>query len=146
MVSAARTQVSEAEKHLAETLQRAERLLTDTDAVVRRRQDDARRNAEAIVAAAEAEAEQLRESARQEVLNERAVAQRTVERLERQRESIAGYLDEMRGLLGTRAARSITGLDPVDEPSALASESEAVESSSSQPDLLTYSSEDEARN
>nr|WP_252865359.1 hypothetical protein [Mobiluncus mulieris] len=98
---------------MGETLQRAERLLTDTDAVVRRRQEDARRTAEATIAAAEVEAQQLRESARAEAQAERAAAQRTVEKLERQRESVAAYLDEMRGLLGSKAAAAIAGLSPL---------------------------------
>ena len=77
---------------------------------MRRRQEDARRTAEATIAAAEVEAQQLRESARAEAQAERAAAQRTVEKLERQRESVAAYLDEMRGLLGSKAASAIAGL------------------------------------
>ena len=96
-------------------MQRAERLLTDTDAVVRRRQEDARRTAEATISAAEVEAQQLREAARAEAQAERAAAQRTVEKLERQRESVAAYLDEMRGLLGSRAADAISGLQALEE-------------------------------
>nr|WP_252865242.1 hypothetical protein [Mobiluncus mulieris] len=65
---------------------------------------------EATIAAAEVEAQQLRESARAEAQAERAAAQRTVEKLERQRESVAAYLDEMRGLLGSKAAAAIAGL------------------------------------
>ena len=128
MVAAAKAQVADAEKHLGETLQRAERLLTDTDAVVRRRQEDARRAAEATIAAAEGEAEQVREAARIEAQAERAAAQRTVERLERQRESIAAYLEEMRGLLGSETATGLEGLTPMQQlPAVLAQATEEAE-------------------
>ena len=100
-------------------------MLTDTDAVVRRRQEEARRSAESIIAAAEAEAEQLRESARVEAQSERASAQRTVEKLTQQRNSVAAYLEELRGLLTTETASALEGITPMQERPLALDEGEA---------------------
>ena len=57
--------------------------------------------------------------------SERASAQRTVEKLTQQRNSVAAYLEELRGLLTTETASALEGITPMQERPLALDEGEA---------------------
>src|SRR5690606_14767797 len=90
----------EAEQRVANALEQAERIRRDADAHAKELLSNARRNADRVVAEAREHAERTLSDAMTEAERERTTAQRQVEDLNRQREAITSYLDELRNLLG----------------------------------------------
>src|SRR5690606_35795500 len=100
LVSTAEEHAAEAEKRVALAREQAEKVRSESDAYVKDLMSTARRNADQIVAEARAFAEQTVSDAKAEAEQQRNVAQRQLEDLTRQHDSINTYLDELRGLLG----------------------------------------------
>ncbi|MGO1241129.1 MAG: hypothetical protein ACTMHU_06810, partial [Cellulosimicrobium funkei] len=86
---------------VAHALQQAEKVRSESDAYVKDLLSTARRNADQVVAEARAFADQTVSDAKAEAEQQRNVAQRQLEDLTRQHDSINTYLDELRGLLGS---------------------------------------------
>ena len=93
--------VREASSSLLEPdLARAEAVRSEVDESLRSRQEEATRLAEDTVNQARMEASALLEDARADAEVEKTTMMRQIKELERQRDSVAGYLEEMRGVLG----------------------------------------------
>src|SRR5690606_28305129 len=84
---------------VANALEQAERVRRDAEAHAKELMSNARRNADRVVAEAREHAERTLSEAMTEAERERTTAQRQVEDLNRQREAITVYLDELRSLL-----------------------------------------------
>jgi cell division septum initiation protein DivIVA len=100
MVEEARQRADESEERLSAALERAETVRQEADAHANRVLTNARTNADEIVTEAREHAETIISEAVNDSERERSMAQREVEELNRQRESITGYLDDLRSLLG----------------------------------------------
>ena len=100
LVRDAEAHATEAEQRVAKALEQAEKVRIDAETHAKELLSNARRNADRVVAEAREHAENSLSEAMTESERERTSAQRQVEDLNRQRESITSYLDELRNLLG----------------------------------------------
>ena len=85
---------------MAKALAQADKVRADAETQAKELLSNARRNADRVVAEAREHAEKQIGDALTESERERTTAARQVEDLNRQRESITTYLDELRNLLG----------------------------------------------
>jgi len=97
----------EAEERVADAMTRADAELADAERRASDQLESARRTADRLVADARDRAQQLLADARRAAERERSSAHREIEDLERQRESITAYLDELRGILGSSAVPNV---------------------------------------
>jgi len=96
----AQEQAAQAEARLEEALPRAEAVRSEVDDTLRSRQEEATRLAEDTLNQARLEATALLEDARADAEVEKTTMMRQIKELERQRDSVASYLEEMRSVLG----------------------------------------------
>ncbi len=108
MVADARTRADEAEARLADALERAEQARRDAEEHARTLLSNARHNADDIVSQAREHAETIISEAVTDAERERTLASTEVEELNRQRESITTYLDDLRiaAVVGSRSTIS----------------------------------------
>jgi len=132
MQEQAQVQAQEAEERLQEALSRAEEVRARTDAEARKRQEEAVTQAEETLAQARIEAEQIISDARADADVTAQVAARQLQELERQRDSVAAYLTEMRGVLGGALPQAPTFSDHVAALPQEPSPAPAAEQSSAQ--------------
>jgi hypothetical protein len=120
LIAEANARAEEAEERVAQALARAEKLRHDADQQASDLLANARRNADRVLQDARSFAERTLSEAVEEAERERISVQRQVDDLNRQRESITGYLEELRGLLGATPMPIIDGvLDSAPAPAAL---------------------------
>ena len=91
---------------MAKALAQADKVRTDAETHAKELLSNARKNADRVVAEAREHAEKQISDAMTESERERTSAARQVEDLNRQRESITSYLDELRNLLGHNPDRA----------------------------------------
>src|SRR5699024_2704173 len=96
----AQEHASAAEARVAAALQKAEEIRSKAEEQAARTLADARGAADRITQEAKQGSELLRSETSAKVERERRTAQRELDELNQQRESITTYLDELRGLLG----------------------------------------------
>jgi ElaB/YqjD/DUF883 family membrane-anchored ribosome-binding protein len=89
-------------------VEQAEAVRRDADEHAKSLVSNARRNADQVIAEARAHADKMLSEAKSEAERNRRAAQRQVDELIRQRDSITGHLDQLRHLLGSM---SVPGLD-----------------------------------
>ncbi|MDO5496178.1 MAG: hypothetical protein Q4G64_10715, partial [bacterium] len=104
VVGTARTQAQEAEKRLAEAVDRASTVRREADQSAATAVKEARAKAEEILSRARTDADRLRNVAEAEAQLARNDAEAKVRELTRQQDSISAYLDEMKSTLGFAAA------------------------------------------
>ena len=102
----AEAHAAEAEQRVAKALAQADKVRTDAEQHAKELLSNARRNADRVVAEAREHAEKQISDSMIESERERTSATRQVEDLNRQRESITSYLDELRNLLGHNPDRA----------------------------------------
>jgi cell division septum initiation protein DivIVA len=133
MVADAHQRADEAEARLSAALERAEESRREAEAHARTLLGNARNNADEIVAEAREHAEKIISEAVTDAERERSLAMREVEELNRQRESITSYLDDLRSLLGQEPA---TGLAAASKRQAQQEEAEAAAQAEHGADVL----------
>jgi hypothetical protein len=99
---------STAEQRAAKASAQADQTRRDADAHARQLVSNAKKNADQIVTAAKAQADQLHAETKADAERRRAAAQREVDELTRQKDSIATHLAQVRQLLDGQ----MPGMDP----------------------------------
>jgi cell division septum initiation protein DivIVA len=125
LVSEAEQRAAAAEQRAAKAVEQAEAVRRDADEHAKGLVSTARRNADQVVAEARAHAEKVVSEAKAEAERHRRAAQRQVDELIRQRDSITGHLDQLRHLLGA-GAMPVPGLEKL--TAAAAASAAAAES------------------
>ena len=131
-VADAQARAELAEERLAAALERAEVTRRESEVHSQSLLSNARNNADEIVSESREHAEGIISEAVADAERERAAAQHEVEELNRQRESITGYLDDLRSLLsndpiGNLAAATRLKAPPAQEAGDDAAEDEKPE-------------------
>jgi hypothetical protein len=105
LVAEAEQRAAAAELRTSKSVERAEAVRRDADEHAKSLVSNARRNADQVIAEARAFADKLLSEAKTEADRNRRAAQRQVDELVRQRDSITEHLDELRNLLATGDVR-----------------------------------------
>ena len=100
LVAEAEQRAAAAEQRAAKAVEQAESVRRDADEHAKGLLGTARRNAEQILGEARQHADKVMSEAKAEAERTRRAAQRQVDELVRQRDSITGHLDQLRHLLG----------------------------------------------
>jgi cell division septum initiation protein DivIVA len=103
LVAEAEQRAAAAEQRAAKAVEQAESVRRDADEHAKGLLGTARRNAEQVLAEARQHADKVMSDAKAEAERTRRAAQRQVDDLIRQRDSITGHLDQLRHLLGAFA-------------------------------------------
>jgi hypothetical protein len=120
LVAEAEQRAAAAEQRAAKAVEQAEAVRRDADEHAKSLVGNARRNADQVIAEARAHADKVLSEAKGEAERNRRAAQRQVDELIRQRDSITGHLDQLRNLLsgtmpvGLDKLASAAKLDPAD--------------------------------
>jgi cell division septum initiation protein DivIVA len=109
LVAEAEQRASAAEQRASKAVEQAEAVRRDADEHAKSLVGNARRNADQVIAEARAHADKVLSEAKGEADRNRRAAQRQVDELIRQRDSITGHLDQLRALLGN--TMPVPGLD-----------------------------------
>jgi F0F1-type ATP synthase membrane subunit b/b' len=110
LVSEAEQRASTAEQRAAKASAQADQTRRDADQHARQLVSNAKKNADQIVSQAKAQAEGLLAETKADAERRRAAAQREVDDLTRQKDSIASHLAQVRQLLGGQMA-GMAGMD-----------------------------------
>jgi cell division septum initiation protein DivIVA len=107
LVAEAEQRAATAEQRAAKAVEQAESVRRDADEHSKGLLATARRNAEQILGEARQHADKIMSEAKAEAERTRRAAQRQVDELVRQRDSITGHLDQLRQLLGAMSAPAL---------------------------------------
>ncbi len=113
LVAEAEQRAAAAETRAGKAVAQAEAVRRDADEHAKTLVGNARRNADQVMAEARAHADKVLSEAKGEADRNRRAAQRQVDELIRQRDSITGHLDQLRALLGNSMPMNAGSLDKV---------------------------------
>ena len=116
LVSEAEQRASTAEQRAAKASAQADQTRRDADSHARQLVSNAKKNADQIVSQAKAQADQLLAETKADAERRRAAAQRDVDELTRQKDSIATHLAQVRQLLGGQLPMATTKRAATSEP------------------------------
>ena len=117
LVSEAEQRASTAEQRAAKASAQTDQTRRDADSHARQLVSNAKKNADQIVSQAKTQADQLLAETKADAERRRAVAQREVDELTREKDSIATHLAQVRQLLGGQLPGGATpGTDKANQP------------------------------
>ena len=124
LVTDAQARAELAEERLAAALERAEVVRRESEVHSQTLLGNARNNADEIISESREHAEGIISEAVADAERERTAAQHEVEELNRQRESITGYLDDLRSLLSNDPIGNLAAATRLKAPEVEASASD----------------------